>query len=128
MRRGAIAPSFLPSFLPLDLSLSSSSSSSSSSAEVNVDIHEEEHSESNQCNAPIAEAQEEALRLLRFCLNAKGVLRSQDTDADLARFLKARAYDTTKARMMYEAMVEWRKEIGADTIIEALLLSSLYIA
>uniref|UniRef100_A0A0C9RR20 TSA: Wollemia nobilis Ref_Wollemi_Transcript_467_1501 transcribed RNA sequence n=1 Tax=Wollemia nobilis TaxID=56998 RepID=A0A0C9RR20_9CONI len=63
-------------------------------------------------------AQEEALRKLTAALRESGVLRSRDTGLDLVRFLRARSFDVPKAKSMYEAMVEWRREIGADTIKE----------
>eukprot|EP00250_Pteridium_aquilinum_P009496 c18704_g1_i1 orf=502-1479(-) len=66
----------------------------------------------------LTDAQEEALHRLKSSLYERGYLRTRDTDADLLRFLRARSFDVTKSRAMYEAMVEWRQEIGADTIKE----------
>lgn len=63
-------------------------------------------------------SQQEALLWLRHSLQDKGALRKRDSDADLLRFLRARSFDVPKARAMYEAMLDWRKEIGADTIKE----------
>lgn len=63
-------------------------------------------------------AQEEALRKLKVMLKESGLMRSKDTELDLLRYLRARSFDVGKARSMYETMVEWRQEIGADTIKE----------
>ncbi|XP_057839055.1 SEC14 cytosolic factor isoform X2 [Cryptomeria japonica] len=63
-------------------------------------------------------AQEEALKKLTMVLRETGLLRSRDNQQDLMRFLRARSFDVGKAKTMYEAMVEWRKEIGVDAIKE----------
>lgn len=68
----------------------------------------------------LTESQKEALDRLRRSLIERCSLRTRDTDADLVRFLRARSFDVPKARAMYEAMVEWRREIGADTVKENL--------
>ena len=51
-------------------------------------------------------------------LKESGFMCRRDTELDLLRFLRARSFDVGKARAMYETMVEWRQEIGADTIKE----------
>lgn len=66
----------------------------------------------------LTDAQQDALHKFRSSLQERGSLRTRDTNTDLLRFLRARSFDVAKARAMYEAMVEWRREIGADTIIE----------
>lgn len=63
--------------------------------------------------------QQEALSTFRDCLQEKGLLSKATSDADLVRFLRARSFDVAKARAMYEGMLDWRKEIGADTIKES---------
>ncbi|MCO5601271.1 hypothetical protein L7F22_055390 [Adiantum nelumboides] len=66
----------------------------------------------------LTDAQQDALQKLRGSLRERGSLQTRTTDADLLRFLRARSYDAAKARTMYEAMLEWRRDIEADTIIE----------
>ncbi|KAH9301993.1 hypothetical protein KI387_013576 [Taxus chinensis] len=86
-------------------------------------VKPQEDSEEEEFNMGVAAedrtpAQDEALKKLTGSLRESGVLRSRDNEHDLLRFLKARSFDVGKAKAMYEAMLEWRKETGADTIIE----------
>eukprot|EP00250_Pteridium_aquilinum_P011251 c19936_g2_i1 orf=233-1192(+) len=67
----------------------------------------------------LSPSQQESLQTFRDCLQDKGLLLKNVSDADLLRFLRARSFDLAKAKAMYEAMIDWRKEIGADTIIQS---------
>lgn len=69
-------------------------------------------------DASLTPPQQDALRKLRQILQENGSLRQNDSDQDLLRFLRARSFDVSKASAMYEAMLKWRKDIGADTIKE----------
>eukprot|EP00246_Nothoceros_aenigmaticus_P002365 TRINITY_DN13217_c0_g1_i1.p1 TRINITY_DN13217_c0_g1~~TRINITY_DN13217_c0_g1_i1.p1 ORF type:complete len:289 (+),score=58.45 TRINITY_DN13217_c0_g1_i1:81-947(+) len=66
----------------------------------------------------LSPSQEEALLRLRSLLTEHKLLRKKDDDYTLLRFLRARSFDVGKAKAMFEAMIEWRQEIGADTIRE----------
>ncbi|XP_002984078.2 phosphatidylinositol/phosphatidylcholine transfer protein SFH1 [Selaginella moellendorffii] len=63
-------------------------------------------------------SQEEALNRFRSLLVEHNLVRKRDTDCDLLRFLRARSFDVAKAKAMYEAMLDWRMQVGADTIRE----------
>ncbi|KAI5060095.1 hypothetical protein GOP47_0024515 [Adiantum capillus-veneris] len=67
----------------------------------------------------LSPSQQESLHTFRDCLQEKGLLPKNIPDADLLRYMRARSFDISKAKAMYEAMLEWRKEVGADTIIES---------
>ncbi|KAH7427266.1 hypothetical protein KP509_10G036700 [Ceratopteris richardii] len=66
----------------------------------------------------LSPSQEDTLQSFREFLQDQGLLRKNVADADLLRFLRARSFDIAKAKCMYEAMLEWRKDVGADNIIE----------
>lgn len=66
----------------------------------------------------LMQLQQETLNRFRVILTEEGLIRKRDDDNSLLRFLRARAFNIAKAKAMFEAMLEWRKEIGADTIKE----------
>ncbi|XP_043688764.1 phosphatidylinositol/phosphatidylcholine transfer protein SFH13 isoform X2 [Telopea speciosissima] len=68
----------------------------------------------------IRDAREEsAVHELRQKLLAKDLLPSRHDDYHtLLRFLKARDFNIYKTVQMWEEMLQWRKEYGADTILE----------
>ncbi|XP_038995489.1 phosphatidylinositol/phosphatidylcholine transfer protein SFH9-like [Hibiscus syriacus] len=63
--------------------------------------------------------EEKVVRAFRQALLAKDQLPSSHDDYHtLFRFLKARKFDLDKTAQMWEDMLNWRKEYGADTIIQ----------
>jgi hypothetical protein len=87
----------------------SRASSSGEDETITMSIYPEDLLESSQ---------QEALSRFRLLLTQEGLIRKRDDDNSLLRFLRARAFNIAKAKAMFEAMLEWRKEIGADTIKE----------
>ncbi|KAE8659310.1 Phosphatidylinositol/phosphatidylcholine transfer protein SFH9 [Hibiscus syriacus] len=71
-------------------------------------------------NEDVRDAEEEkVVRAFRQALLAKDQLPSSHDDYHtLFRFLKARKFDRDKTVQMWEDMLNWRKEYGADTIIK----------
>eukprot|EP00249_Psilotum_nudum_P021595 c28166_g1_i3 orf=457-2055(-) len=58
-----------------------------------------------------------AVQAFRQKLIAEGLLPAKHDDYHaLLRFLRARKYDIDKAKAMWESMLQWRREYGADTI------------
>lgn len=72
----------------------------------------------NEMASDLTQSQQDTLVKFREILAEQGVLRKRDDDHMLLRFLRARGFDIAKAKAMYEAMLDWRKEIGADSIRE----------
>lgn len=65
------------------------------------------------------EQQETYVEMFRRKLVAKGVWREDAHDYFLLRrFMRARTYDLEKATLMFMNNIEWRREQGADTILQ----------
>ena len=74
----------------------------------------------------VTQSQQDTLCKFREILAEQGLLRKRDDDYTLLRFLRARGFDIAKAKSMFEAMLEWRKEIGADTIREVQIPTNFF--
>lgn len=66
----------------------------------------------------LTQSQQDTLGKFKEVLTEQGLIRKRDDDQSLLRFLRARSFDIAKAKAMFEAMLEWRQEVGADTIRE----------
>nr|GMD93758.1 phosphatidylinositol/phosphatidylcholine transfer protein SFH6-like isoform X1 [Ipomoea batatas] len=61
----------------------------------------------------------EAVNAFREVLTMEGLLPARHNDHhELLRFLKARKFDIGKAKHMWQNMLQWRRDFGADTIME----------
>ncbi|XP_024396611.1 phosphatidylinositol/phosphatidylcholine transfer protein SFH1 [Physcomitrium patens] len=86
--------------------------------QMSGDISNEEENRMNEASGGLTQSQHDTLTKFREILSEQGLLRKRDDDHTLLRFLRARGFDIPKAKAMFEVMLEWRAEIGADTIRE----------